>query len=216
MYHIEYKDFIECSKPYLNNKKYKKGHTSILTKSKILISAPHGVEQTRLGKRKCSEKGSARFAIQLQKLLNSNIIIKTLNLYDDANFDLNCGYRKQMNKIIKKKHILILFDIHGLAKHRECDVNLGINFGQNIKSNIFLYENIYNNLVANGFSVFVDTPFSGKYPTISADFSQRFNIFTLQIEINSAITGHKQNIDKLNLLLNIMSNSILTSLQKNK
>ena len=57
------------------------------------------------------------------------------------------------------------------------------------------YTTIINNsLINNGFVVNIDNPSCGRHPTISADFVRRHNIFTLQIEINCAITNNYKNI----------------------
>lgn len=107
--------------------------------------------------------------------------------------DLNCSYKK-IDKIIRNNQIKILQDIHGLSEKRNCDINLGINLGENIKSNIELFDLINNSLINNGFVVNIDNPSCGRHPTISADFVRRHNIFTLQIEINCAITNNYKNI----------------------
>lgn len=199
---ISFNEFRYSSVNYLNSEQFINGYTTLITSSKILLSAPHGVKQTRFGLQKASERGSARFALILQRLLNTNLIIKTKNLFDDANVDLNCPYRKEIDKIILKNKITILLDFHGLSKKRDCDINLGVNLGENIKSNIKLFDLINNSLINNGFVVNIDNPFCGRYPTISADIAKRHSIFTLQIEINCAITNEPKNIEKLNRLLN--------------
>lgn len=169
--------------------------------SNILISAPHAVSQNRLGKLKVAEIGTASISLILSENLKTNLIIKTSNEDDDANFDANCKYRKQIKKLLKEKEIKYLIDFHGLAKHRECDINLGINFGNNIKNNIPLFDKLQKELIYNGFKVFVDNPFSGGPKTVSGTFAKTHNIWTIQIEINSKITNEKEQIDKLNLLI---------------
>ena len=53
----------------------------------ILISVPHGVSQTRLGKQKVAEIGTIPLGIALAKETDSNLLVKTKNNFDDANFD---------------------------------------------------------------------------------------------------------------------------------
>ena len=206
---IDFKTFKEYSKGYLNNSKYKSGYAFISSpKSPILISAPHGVWQTRLGKGKYPEIGSARLAIALSKKNECNLIIKTKHLFDDANFDINCGYRRKISNIIKKNNIKYLFDIHGLSSSRDCDINLGICLGQTIKTNEKLFEDMLSCFNQYGFKVNIDQPFYGKYHTIASTFAKKFNIWTIQIEVNCGITNYGKNIKRLNELIECLSKCI--------
>lgn len=71
----------------------------------VLISVPHGISQTRLGKHKVAELGTIPLGILLAERTKSHVFIKTKNNFDDANFDINCAYRKKLKKIIKEKKI---------------------------------------------------------------------------------------------------------------
>ena len=211
-----FKDFKHLSKDYLNVDTFPKGFALIKTDSNVLISAPHGVVQTQLGRHKVAEIGSARTALYLANATNSNLIIKTKNLFDNANFDVNCPYRQEIANLIKISKIQFLLDLHGLAKNRECDINLGINYGENIKSNQKLFDKIVLVFKKAGFMVSIDRPFSGSFKTISGTFAREYNIFTIQIEINCGITNYEANFRKLKKLLcaftdciNILKNSKL-------
>ena len=59
-------------------------HVFLEGKNSIVLSAPHGVSQVRLGKYKCSEIGSLATAIYLKSNTNCNLIAKTKNNFDDA------------------------------------------------------------------------------------------------------------------------------------
>lgn len=196
-----YKDFKYLSKGYLNVDTFIEGYAVLKNQSNILISAPHGVVQTQLGRHKVAEIGSARTALYLANATKSNLIIKTKNLFDNSNFDTDCSYRKEIARLIKQKDIKFLLDFHGLAKDRECDINLGINYGENIKSNKKVFEKILFVLKKAGFMVSIDNPFSGSFKTISGTFAREYNIFTIQIEINCGITNYESNFNKLKKLL---------------
>ena len=169
----------------------------------VLISIPHGVDQIRLGKYKVAEIGTIPLGVLLAKYTQSHILIKTKNSYDDANFDLDCDYRKKLKKLIKQYNIKYLIDIHGLAKWRDCDVNLGINIGQNIKQNEEQFNKL-NTMLNSVFHVEIDNPFMGSGNTISCCINKEFDIWTIQIEINCGITNYSKNIEKFNKLLNIL------------
>ena len=173
----------------------------------VLISAPHGVMQYRLGKRKFKEIGSLSTALYLQERTNSFLIAKTKCNFDDANYDENCAYRKTMQKIIAQNNIKYLIDIHGLAEKRKCDVNLGIHLGENIQSNPKAFDLLNSELVKNGFVVLIDQPFMAGSRTISGSMKDKYpRLWTIQIEINCGITNKPENFEKYKRLLTILEN----------
>ena len=176
----------------------------------ILISAPHGVSQVRLGKYKHCEIGSLTTAAYLQNETKCHLIAKTKNNSDDANFDENSKYKTSIKKLIQEKDIKYLIDIHGLASNRDCDINLGTHIGQNIKNDLDLFNNLYNSLISNSFNVSIDQPFMAGQQTISGSINNEFNLWTLQVEINCAITNKKENFERYKKLLTILTNWIKT------
>ncbi len=171
--------------------------------SSILISAPHAVSQVRLGKYKVAEIGTLPIALVVADAIGANLMVKTRNDGDDANFDEKCAYREKLNNIIPNK-IKYLVDIHGLAKFRPVDINLGINFGQNIEPNILLFETLASKLKTKGFSVEIDMPFCAGPKTISGSMAKIHSIWTIQIEVNCRLTNEPKNIDKLNSLIDTL------------
>jgi N-formylglutamate amidohydrolase len=103
-----------------------------------------------------------------------------------------------------------LIDFHGLASNRDCDINLGTHIGKNIHNNLDLFNNLNNLLINNGFNVSIDQPFMAGKQTISGSINNEFNIWTLQIEINCAITNKKENFERYKKLLTILNNWINT------
>lgn len=172
--------------------------------SKILISVPHAVSQVRLGKHKHEEIGSVPVGLTLAKELNSNLIVKTKNNNDDANFDEVSDYKKKIEYLISACRVKYIFDIHGLRKSCDCDINLGINFGNNINSDIDLFNNLEQELIRAGFKVSIDNPFKAAERTISGYFAKNFNVWTIQMEINCSITNESKNSSKFNCLLSTL------------
>lgn len=174
------------------------------TNSSILISVPHGVSQIRLGMYKRAEIGTIPLGILLSENTNANLLIKTKNNDDDANFYENSSYRKKLQSIVKTQNIKYIIDLHGMKKSRESDINLGINFGQNIKKDTKLFDSLVSALNTQGFFVQIDNPFCAGPKTIAGHFSKEFNIWTIQIEINCGITNDFIQNKKCNLLINIL------------
>ncbi len=198
----------ERRKGFINDNK-NKDHAIITGNNNILISAPHGVSQVRLGRFKCAEIGSLATALRLKDTTDCYLIAKTKNNNDDANFDVKSKYKDSIRKLIKNNNIKYIIDFHGLAQNRECDVNLGTHLGKNIENNEIIFEALKKDLENNHFNVSVDQPFMGGNPTISGTMKNEFkHIWTLQIEINCGITNKKENFEKFKTLLLILQNWI--------
>ena len=73
--------------------------------------------------------------------------------------------------------------------------------GNNIQADENLYLTLERELMRAGFSVQVDIPFRAGQRTIAGAFAKKFNIFTLQIEINCGLTNESGNNKRANLLL---------------
>lgn len=155
-----------------------------------------------------AELGTIPVAYLISKETNSNLILKTQNLNDDANFDDVSDYRDEIYKMIEDRNCKYLFDIHGMAKSRKYDINLGINFGQNININVNLFNKIIEMFEKQNFSVSIDQPFSAGPRTISGNCAKKYKIFTIQIEINCDITNNPKNIEKCNRLITTLINII--------
>lgn len=195
---FSYNRFIE------NRKNFMKSHRNedfvyIDNQSDILISAPHGVSQTRLGFHKVAEIGSVAVALELTNRLKTKLIAKTKNNFDDVNFEKISPYKTKIYR--ERNKIKYMVDFHGLQSKSEVDVNLGINLGANIQRNVPLFESLVKKLKKNDFKVSIDTPYFASIKTISGSFKNR--MWTLQVEINSSITNNPKNKQKLSLLLDI-------------
>lgn len=174
----------------------------------VIISAPHGVSQVRLGKHKFEEPGSLAFALELAKGTGAHLIAKTKNCDDDANFDKVCPYKEALKEYIKQNNIKYLIDVHGLAKNRPMDINLGTYLGKNIEKNEKLFDFLLDKLKKCGFIVSVDEPFwAGNGGSIAGEMS-KLGIWTIQLEINCKYTNLPQNFLELHKILNILVETV--------
>jgi len=188
---LTFNKFNDYRKAFLSENK-NLDHVIIEGANNILISAPHGVQQVRLGKYKAPEIGALATALFLQNQTNSFLIAKTKCNNDDVNFDDNSAYKENIKKLIKKHNIKYILDFHGLASFRDCDINLGIHLGENIKNNVELFNSLNGLLEKNGFKVSIDQPFMAGAKTISGSMANEFkDIWTIQIEINCNISNKK-------------------------
>ena len=90
----------------------------------ILISAPHAVGQIRHGKHKQSESYTGVLAQQLHRNVCFHAMIKTRNLYDDANYDEKSFYREDLISYINEKGIKLLLDIHIMGESYENTIEM--------------------------------------------------------------------------------------------
>ncbi len=188
-----------------------KDNVLINKNSKVLLSVPHAVPQTRLGKHKVRETGTLPFAMFLSEHNNFSMIVKTKNNFDDANFDIVSKYKTKIMNLVKQNKINYLLDFHGLAKWRECDVNLGVYYGKNIEKNVSLFDDLVKRLNENGFVVTLDQPFCAGPRTISGSVKRKYpQMWTLQVEINCGLTNNPAQIKKCEILVRIFSDWLKT------
>ena len=202
-----YTSYIKTRKRFMRENK-NQDFVYLKNDSNVLVSAPHGVPQTRLGKVKHEEIGSVSVALELNKRLNTNLIVKTANNFDDVNFDERSPYKSKIRSEIEKGNVKYIIDFHGLAKYRDIDINLGINLGKNIHTNVPLYEDLLKRLKKEKFVVSVDNPFCGGAKTIAGTFGG--DIWTIQVELNYDITNNIKNKDRLETLLNVFESWMKT------
>ncbi len=187
----------------------KKGHITLEGKKKIVFSSPHAVEQTRNGTIKFSEPDTGVLAMELNKL-GYPCIIKTQNLNDDANFDLECDYKKDLIAFIKNNQIKAVVDLHELSNKREQDICIGTggDDNKNLIGNSELVEEIASIFNKEFNNVTVNVPFMASGDgTISCYISKRQNIPCLQIEMNSKIfMQNLKTVDEMVGLLDKVAN----------
>ena len=182
----------------------------------VMLSAPHGVSQVRLGRRKFEEPGSLSFMLEVAKRTGAPFIAKTRNCDDDANFDENCEYKNELKKFVQTNQIKFLLDFHGLSKKRDVDINFGTHLGQNVKSNESLFEELNKKLQDASFMTTIDNPFWGGAQTISGSLAEQTKIWTLQVEINCKYTNYKENVSELEKLLKIFEEFVSVLNEKYK
>lgn len=163
-----------------------KGHIILNGNKKVMFSAPHAVEQTRENRIKFAEPDTGNLA-QLLNSLGYPCIIKTKNMNDDANFDINCAYKQDLVRFINNNNISALIDLHEMAPTREQLICLGsggetcLNLLGNHKKEQALRE--YFNAFFNNISI--NIPFEAKGDgTIARFISKTCKIPCIQIEMN--------------------------------
>lgn len=189
----------------------KKGHIILNGNKKVMFSAPHAVEQTRDGKIKYAEPDTAVVAMAMNEL-GYPCIIKTENLNDDANFDLECDYKKELVSFVKENNIKALIDLHELSSFRQQDICLGTggDDNKNLLGSERLIESFVDIFSKDFKNVSVNIPFAAKGDgTISCYISNKCNLPCVQIEMNSSIfMKNKIDIKQMANLLDKVANEM--------
>lgn len=205
---LSFNKFVQTRKDFLQEYK-NQDHVIFSGENNVLISAPHGVTQLRLGRLKVPEIGALAIALCLKKETDSFFIAKTKYNNDDANFDETSLYKDSIKRLIKQHNIKYIIDIHGLAQSRDCDVNLGTHLGDNVKTDLRAFDLLNKMLKNNGFKVSIDQPFMAGASTICGSIKKEFeDVWTLQIEINCGISNKKENFEKNQNLIKTISDWI--------
>ena len=172
---------------------------------RIMISAPHAVEQTREGKIKYAEKETAIIARRLNQL-GYPVVIKTENVNDDANYDFDCPYKQELFKFCNDNKVSFVLDLHQLSSTREMDFCLGT--GDETNRNLLSYKNIADltRKLANndGFSMTINDPFGASSVRTIAGFCASKNIPSMQLEINSKLVASYCNATQLDNVIDFV------------
>lgn len=167
----------------------KLGHVILNGDKKVMFSAPHAVEQTRNDAIKYAEPDTGEIAKCLNAL-GYPVIIKTENMHDDANYDINCAYKNQLSDYIKQHNIIALIDLHELSPKREQLICLGTGGEDcpNLLGNHEKETQLKDHFKKYFDVVTINDPFSAKGEgTISRYISLNLNIPCVQIEMNSKL-----------------------------
>ena len=130
-------------------------------------------------------------------------IIKTTNNNDDANYDLNCPYKRELSKKFRLGSVKFLLDLHQLNPTREMDFCIGT--GGTEFNNLLFYsyipEAIKEILTRYGFSAEINNPFAAGKPYTNAGFLARRGYPSLQLEINSRLVYNVTNKEFAKVLM---------------
>lgn len=154
--------------------------------NRLMLSAPHCVEQFRNGKYKLPEDLTLPIVKHINNKCGAHIIYKTKCLFDDANYDEKSEYRDVLAEYIITNNVGVLFDVHGLSSQRNRDIIIGTNYSNNCPEHYWVAEFIQRKLNEElSINVAIDEIFTASNQnTVSCDIHNRTSIPTFQIEIN--------------------------------
>lgn len=152
-----------------------------------IISAPHSVRQKREGLVKLADAHTGKIAIQLMLTTGSHLILKTSNKDDDANYDINCKYKKDLLDYIANNNIKYLIDLHGMKNSYDIDIDICVNDYKNVHQDKELVKDIQNIFLNTYKIVTVDKLFSANSTgVVSKYISENSGIKALQFELSKS------------------------------
>ncbi len=181
--------------------------------SNILLSAPHSVKQIREGNVKEEDELTGFYASYLPNLNKYNSIYRTYQNLDDPNYPIgetldnpSDKYLQEVIKLIKKKDISFLLDIHGCAARRPFDVEIISVNGQTC--DLKIVDIFYETLKSKNFIVSVDKVFKRGGQVIRQAGSN--GIDAIALEINKTCRSYEtiEDLQKLKAMLTGIDESL--------
>ncbi|MDR3540917.1 MAG: hypothetical protein P4L69_08155 [Desulfosporosinus sp.] len=159
----------------------------------VLVSAPHAVRHYRQKKIKMSDQFTGSIVYLLNQLTGCYAIAATKLYGGDPNFDNPCIYKDRIAEICNRENVKFILDIHGAAREREFDVDLGTNRGETLLKRNML-ELVERNFQNFGLSRITHDHFAASGQNSIANFvACELGIPALQIEINKQYRVPAQN-----------------------
>ncbi|KGK81084.1 hypothetical protein DP73_21780 [Desulfosporosinus sp. HMP52] len=175
----------------------------------VLVSAPHAVRHFRQKKIKMSDQFTGSIVYLLHKLTGCHAIATTKLYGGDPNSDDPCIYKERISNFCVANKVKFILDIHGAAREREFDVDLGINYGKNLLGKENIIEIIEKNLRNYGLSKISYDYFAASGPNTVANYAAReLAIPAVQLEINKQYRVPAQNPHGFHRLIGALFSSI--------
>ncbi|MCO5384461.1 MAG: N-formylglutamate amidohydrolase [Desulfosporosinus sp.] len=177
--------------------------------SPILLSAPHAVRHYRQKKIKMSDQFTGSIVYILNKLTGCHAIATTKLYGGDPNVDDPCIYKDKISDFCNIKKVKFVIDIHGAARERLFDVDLGTNSGKNLLGKARVLEILEQNFKDFGLSRTSHdySPASGPN-TVASYVARELGIPAVQLEINKQYRVPAQNPQGFHRLLGALVKSI--------
>ncbi len=175
----------------------------------VLLSAPHAVRHYRQKKIKISDEFTGSIVYLLNKLTGCQALAVTKFYGGDPNVDNPCIYKERIAEICSREKVKLLLDIHGVARQREFDVDLGTDSGKTLLGKARIVERLELNFKNFGLSRISNDYFAASGSnTISNYVARELRIPAIQIELNKQFRVPSQNPQGFHRMLGALVESI--------
>lgn len=175
----------------------------------VLVSAPHAVRHYRQKRIKVSDEYTGSIVYLLNKLTDCHALA-TIKFYGgDPNVDTPCIYKDKLTEICRREKIKLVLDIHGAARDREFDVDLGTHGQKSLLGRSRIQETLEHNFQLFGLKRTSKDYFAASGPNTVTNFvAQELGISAVQIEINKLYRTPALNPQGFHRLLGALVESI--------
>ncbi|MFB4165080.1 S-layer homology domain-containing protein [Alteribacillus sp. JSM 102045] len=179
----------------------------------ILVSAPHATEHLREGNVKKADIYTGSISAILHELTGS-YLIQSSGFSEDPNYIEAGDYKQALKQIVEENDIKYVIDLHGSARHRDFNIDLGTINGQSIKNSAL--QKIKYRFESNGIDkVAVDHTFSGLSGGTIVNYSaNNLGVEAVQLEISRAYRDPRNDMNSFYTLL-LSLNEIINELNDN-
>ncbi|AFV01608.1 hypothetical protein UNSWDHB_702 [Dehalobacter sp. UNSWDHB] len=175
----------------------------------VLVSAPHAVRHYRQKKILVSDQFTGSVVFLLNKLTGCHAIAATKLYGGDPNADDPCLYKDRIASFCREKKVKVVLDIHGAARERDFDVDLGTNQKKNLLGKANILEILEQNFRDFGLArVSTDFFAASGANTVSHFVSHELGIPAVQIEINKHYRVPAQNALGFHRLMGALAESV--------
>lgn len=175
----------------------------------VLVSAPHAVRHYRQKKIKMSDQFTGSIVYLLNQLTGCHAIAATKLYGGDPNFDDPCMYKDRIAEMCRRGNVKFVLDIHGAARERDFDVDLGTNGGKTLLLKPRVLELLERNFQGFGLNRISHDHFAASGPNTIANYIAReLGIPAVQLEINKQYRVPAQNPQGFHRLLGALVASI--------
>ncbi len=179
--------------------------------NKVLLTAPHSVEQSLDEGVKLSEPYTKAIALYVASELNLNALVKVRDTSIDANKDEYEDFKTEQRRIINNNGILLSLDIHGASALRDFDIELGtIN---NLSADYSTINELKEAFQEQGLNVVINDPFKGG--AVTKNVYGFTDAEAIQIEINKKFRDIN-NIDGIKKVCDALINFIKQYIETTK
>ena len=179
--------------------------------NKVLLTAPHSVEQSLDEGVKLSEPYTKAIALYVASELNLNALVKVRDTSIDANKDEYEDFKTEQRRIINNNGILLSLDIHGASVLRDFDIELGtIN---NLSADYSTINELKEAFQEQGLNVVINDPFKGG--AVTKNVYGFTDAEAIQIEVNRKLRNI-ENIDGLKKVCDALINFIKQYIETTK
>lgn len=160
----------------------------------VLVSVPHAVPHMRDGRWKTKEVNTDVLGFMLHEQCGCHLFVN-MGVEGDPNHDESNIYKDKLAEYIRAHGVSFVLDLHGAARWREFDFELGTAHGRNIEGFAECVPSFVSLASLLGWKVTVDECFTASGANrVSAFLSSQTGVPSLQVEINRKRRGDDGNV----------------------